>query len=315
MTDTTQIPATPTVLPFSPHPSTRDDGGTTDPVVSTLGLLAGLVGTWSGSGLNAIWTPSQKEVTGNAHFLQLAPTVDAFEFKALDGTIPNRGLNQADLFMAGLEYANTISSNGKGIHFETGIWLAVPETQDPPVGETVARMASIPHGSTINAQGTATAAGGPPSFPEVDLTPFVIGQPGQTIDFDEQHLDRPTPFRTPDPAAHGFTQSIIDDMNTALEAVAGVTTTTVIHVSTPPPAGIPGGGSGNTAFLIPNATATATTATIWLQTVGDEPEPSVLQYSQVVMLDFNGLSWPHITIGTLRRVHPAPPVENQPTPE
>jgi hypothetical protein len=27
----------------------------------------------------------------------------------------------------------------------------------------------------------------------------------------------------------------------------------------------------------------------------------VLQYTQTVLLNFNGLSWPHITVGTLKR--------------
>lgn len=311
MSNPTDTPVTPAVLPFGPHPSTTRSGGTVDPVRSDLGPLAGLVGSWAGSGLNAIWTPSQQKVTGSDRFLQLASTDDTFRFDALDGSIPNRGLEQPDLFMAGLKYANAISSNGKGIHFETGVWLAVPPTQVPHVGATVARMASIPHGTTINAQGTVAHLDGAPTFPSVSLTPFSIGNPAGTVDFAEQHLDRPTVFRTPDPAAHGFTQAIVDDMNSTLRAaaVAGVTGTTVIDVSTPPPAGIPGGGSANTAFLGPNATASSTHLTIWLQTVGDETTPSVLQYSQIVLLDFNTLSWPHITVGTLRRVRhrrPAP---------
>ena len=42
-------------------------------------------------------------------------------------------------------------------------------------------------------------------------------------------------------------------------------------------------------------------ATFWLETVQGQPAENQLQYSQTVLLNFNGLSWPHITVGTLRK--------------
>ncbi len=71
-------------------------------------------------------------------------------------------------------------------------------------------------------------------------------------------------------------------------------------------AGIPGGGTANTAFLHggaegPNANAASVSFTLWLETVQGQPAESQLQYTQTVLLNFNGLSWPHVTVGTLRK--------------
>ncbi len=62
--------------------------------------------------------------------------------------------------MFGLTYLQQISdANLKaGLHIEPGIWAVVPTTTNPAEGPTVVRMASIPHGTTILAQGTATTA-------------------------------------------------------------------------------------------------------------------------------------------------------------
>jgi hypothetical protein len=42
-------------------------------------------------------------------------------------------------------------------------------------------------------------------------------------------------------------------------------------------------------------------ATFWLETIQGAAIPNQLQYTQTVLLNFNGLSWPHVTVGTLRR--------------
>jgi hypothetical protein len=43
-------------------------------------------------------------------------------------------------------------------------------------------------------------------------------------------------------------------------------------------------------------------ATFWLETIQGDPDPRQLQYSQIVMLNFNGLSWPHVTVATLTKM-------------
>jgi hypothetical protein len=76
-------------------------------------------------------------------------------------------------------------------------------------------------------------------------------------------------------------------------------------VDTKPAAPITGGGTSNSAFLAggaggPNAVSVEVSATFWIETVKGSPNFLQLQYSQSVLLNFNGLSWPHITVATLK---------------
>jgi len=291
-----------------------NDEGTAVPTAAApdqvLGPLTGLAGSWAGQGFNAIWRP---HTGASDHFLELNVTDDQIDLEVINGNIPNRGLLQGDIFLHGLTYLQQISDanvkvNGApaGLHIEPGLWVNVPSLTDPQEPAAVARLASIPHGTTILVQGiTATAAGGP-TFPAVSLTPFAIGQPTQTVDFPEQHLNQSTPFRTSGVGLTGITQAMLDNPNSVLAGnPADVTTTTRLHVSSA--AGpIVGGGTSNMAFLVganagPNADAVHVAATFWLQTLHGDTEPTRLQYSQIVLLNFAGLSWPHITVGTLTK--------------
>src|SRR5205085_12170676 len=65
-----------------------------------------------------------------------------------------------------------------GIHVEPGLWMCVPPTLEE-AEQTVARMASIPHGTTILAQGTSVTFAGPPNIPPAPITPFLT-QPAGT---------------------------------------------------------------------------------------------------------------------------------------
>jgi hypothetical protein len=291
------LPAVQTAPP-NPFPDTA----------SPLGPLAGLVGTWAGRGFNVIWRPDS--ASGQDHFLELNVTSDELEFSAISGPIPNRGLLQPDISMFGLTYLQQISdANLKaGLHIEPGLWAAVPKTSDPSVPATVIRLASIPHGTTALVQGTASTAATGPSIPGIGIKPFTINKPGQTVDFPEQQLNQQTKFRTAGAGLTGVTQAMVDDPNTALHsAIAGqhITSTITLHVSTTD-SPVPGGGTANTAFLRggakgPNAVAASVTATFWLETLEGQTAPTQLQYSQTVLLNFNGLSWPHVTVGTLRK--------------
>jgi hypothetical protein len=74
---------------------------------------------------------------------------------------------------------------------------------------------------------------------------------------------------------------------------------------------IKGGGTANMAFLTAasnppggNANAVEVDATFWIETVagsGGNPDHLQLQYTQLVELNFNGLSWPHVTVATLQK--------------
>jgi hypothetical protein len=177
----------------------------------------------------------------------------------------------------------------------------------------VARLACIPHGTTILAQGTFEHSNGPPAIPKVDISPFPIGFPTDKNPQLEQTLTARSRFRTPRrPGLRGITQQMVDDPNSILlnVPVTANTTTTRLHVATR--GSLPGGGASNIAFLKggpggSNAVTTHVTATFWLVNLGGSSNPSRLQYSQTVLLDFNGISWPHVTVATLERNEAPPP--------
>jgi hypothetical protein len=277
-------------------------------VASPLGPLAGLAGKWSGRGFNVIWRPDHTQ--GQDHFLELNVTVEQLEFDTISGPIPNRGLLQADINMFGLTYLQQISDANlsAGLHIEPGLWVAVPATSDPQEAPTVARLASIPHGTTILAQGTGSTSAAAPAIPDVSIKPFTIGNPAARIDFPEQTLATPSQFRTSGAGLTGITQAMVNNPNSVLRsaiAAQHIHATTRLHVSTRD-APLPGGGTANTAFLKgaaqgPNADAARATATFWLETIQGDPGPRQLQYSQIVLLNFNGLSWPHVTVATLHK--------------
>jgi hypothetical protein len=279
---------------------------------SALGPLAGLAGHWRGTGFNVIWRPDH--VPGNPgqdRFLELNLTSEQLTFDPIPGAIPNRGLLQDDINMFGLTYLQQISDSNldAGLHIEPGIWARVPETEDPAEPETVVRMASIPHGTTIVAQGLSRTVNGGPLIQDVSIKPFPIGAPGNPITFPEQDLGTATQFRTPANGLVNITKTMVDNPNSVLQAAIvgqNITSTIVLNVSTSS-APVLGGGTANTAFLQggpdgPNAVAAQVSSIFWLETVqGENENVQQLQYTQTVLLNFNGLSWPHITVATLRK--------------
>src|SRR5262250_2119497 len=259
-----------------------------------LGPLAGLAGNWTGQGFNVIWRPHPLKPSGQDRFLELNVTSEQLDFGPALKNIPNRGLLQPNMSLAGLNYLQQISDANTNTkqHFEPGLWVTVPKTSDPQEPRTVARLASIPHGTTILVQGTAHTSAGAPSIPDIGIKPFTIGHPAQTIDFPEQTLATPTPFRTSGAGLTGITQHMVNNPNSVLRAAPSpqITTTTTLHVSSRD-ASLPGGGTANIAFLHggtdgPNAVAARVTATFWLETLQADTEPRRLQYSQLVLLNF-----------------------------
>jgi len=278
-----------------------------------------LVGTWKGRGFNQIWRPFHGT---QDRFLELNETTETLQFDLIPGDIPNRGLLQADINLHGIRYlqqvqdAHVLGPNGKlaGIHIEPGLWLTVPDTTNPQNPKTVARLANIPHGTSLVAQGSALAVlNGAPNFAPASITPFTIAPPHTPINFPETNLGVPTQFRTPPADIPNVTQAMVNNPNVVLaQGTAGknITSTTTLKISTVPlnpPA--TGGGTSNIAFLQgaaggPNALAAEMDAIFWIETI-KEPNGAIrqqLQYSQTVLLNFNGLSWPHVSVATLEKV-------------
>lgn len=304
---------------FKPLSSTAPTIHTPFPSIShPLGPLQNLPGEWHGTGFNVIWRPLFG-TAGQDHFLELNLTDDTLAFEVIQGPIPNRGLLQADINMFGITYLQQIKdlNLGAGLHAEPGVWAVAPSTTNPAEPPTVIRMASIPHGTAILAQGVAlNPITGPPDIVPIAITPFQIGSPAKTVTFPESTLSTASVFRSSGAEISGVTQSMLDNPNsiltTALAAQKILETTTLV-VSSDPASPVLGGGMGNTAFLQgspsagPNAVGASVTATFWIEKVEGNPNPDFLQlqYSQVVLLNFNGLSWPHVTVATLRKT-PAP---------
>jgi hypothetical protein len=268
--------------------------------VPALGPLANFHGTFTGGGLNTIFrpdnpvtpTPLPVPVGPSDNILELNLTHETLSFSQSLGAVPNRGSVQGDAFLNGVPYLQVINdiTTGQsiGIHFEPGMWVIVPPTQDPREGSTLVRMASIPHGTTINAQGTFKTFPGGPRIAPVDVTPFVEGDPATKIRFASQTAAAHGTPRLPQDltsfiAAGTITQAILDDPNTVLrEAITGlnILETTVITISTSPALPLFGGGTDNIAFLWgdapavtspnpsgQNAQAALMTAIFWIEKV------------------------------------------------
>jgi hypothetical protein len=295
-----------------------------------LGPLRGLVGrttkrSWRGRGFNLIWRPNFAGQSGPKHyFLQLTLTDETLDFTDITGTgIANRALLQKDIALGGLGYLQQVSDrfDGSHQHFEPGVWLNVPATVNPTEEATIVRMGSIPHGTTINLQGTAAGA----SWPQItaqSITPFKLGSPddGKTdlVRLPEEDLAQPSASRTPMERLRGLTQVGLANPSLFLsEAISRQQVLGSMVLSIASDAGAScsapdaGGGTDNIAFLAgkgappaggPNARVLSVTATYWIERIRDQDgrEFDQLQYTQRVLLHFAGLSWPHVTVATLR---------------
>lgn len=346
-----------------------------------LGPLSAFVGDFVGNGFNTIFRPDSTATPtplpnpvpapppSRDNILELNLTSETLSFSKTLGSVPNRGTGtQPDAFLNGVPYLQTVDDitiHGEkvGIHVEPGIWIHVPSTTIPPLGETVTRMASIPHGTTIEAQGLVSpATPGRPTIDPVDITPFITGSnpPTKVPKFASQTAANANTPRIPQDLSPfitrgTITQAMLDDPNSVLRDVVNqqtVLSTTTIFISTapPPPVGLFGGGTDNIAFLFgqanfaaPNAQATQMTAVFWIETVQERilvppfhvggspfairgkrsvqgqkvPTFSVtppfdlagsrelkvtftqIQYTQTVLLNFAGLTWPHVSVNTL----------------
>jgi LysM repeat protein len=265
----------------------------------SLGPLAAFTNQFKGRGFNTIFRPQNSTTPtelpipqpGSDNILELNLTIESLSFMDSLGSVPNRGREQADIFLNGVPYLQSISDvtdplKVTPIHLEPGLWVIVPPTTDPaePV-TTVARMASIPHGTTINAQGTvASIAGGPASggsapdalkIQRVDITPFSIGTTNK-ISFPSQKVVNAGTARIPQDLSSvpAITQDLLDNPNSLLDDhIAGMTIlfTDVLTIDTQQSA-IPGGGTDNIDFLVgdaaaPNADAHRMSAMFWIEIV------------------------------------------------
>ena len=245
------------------------------PLPAPLGPLTAFAGNFAGRGFNAIFRPNNTTtptfpppLSTSDNVLELNLTEENLSFSPNLVSIPNRGSGtQGDIFLNGVPYLQTVNdvtvSPANGIHAEPGIWLSVPATNQPHDPVTIARMASIPHGTTIVAQGVVLATvPGKPTIKPVGMTPFVPTQPAQPINppFPSQTATNANTPRLPQNlapfiAAGTITQAILDDPNTLLRDQIlhqHILQTVVIGISTHPAAPLffgplPGGATPGAA--------------------------------------------------------------------
>ena len=271
-----------------------------------------------GHGFNQIWRPFHGS---QDRFLELNKTMETLEFDEIPGDIPNRGFLQADINLHGIRYlqqiqdAHVLGPNGKpaGIHIEPGLWINAVQTTNPQDAPTVARMANIAHGTSMVARGSSQPViNRAPLIGPASVTPFTIAPPHTPIQFPETNLGIPSQFRAPPGDIPNVTQAMVNNPNLVLsQAIAGkniVSTTTLRISTTPRNPSTSGGGTDNIAFLQgnsagPNAQAASVDAIFWIETVKEANGATkhLLQYTQTVLLNFNGLSWPHVSVATLEK--------------
>jgi hypothetical protein len=258
-----------------PSVGSRDGAAQPEP---DLGAIASFTGTFKGAGFNTIFRPQDSAATPTplpnpAHgpddnILELNLTEETLSFSPALGSIPNRGMVQGDVFLNGIPYLQAINDVSDpdqpvGIHLEPGVWLSVPPTTVPAEGATLVRMASIPHGTTIEAQGTS----------------FLLGDKTATA-----------------PNANAIQLAAIFRIETVSEQITA-----------------PACGPGQSVIVQGNASAGSPVASFAVSPVTEiaadtqiEVTYTQIQYTQTVFLNFNGLTWPHVSVATLVPNDPIP---------
>jgi len=298
-----------------------------------LGPLAELPGTWTGKGFNLISLPlpPPRDPDGSIFRLKLNAIHETLTF-APTGVIPNRGFIQPNISYFGLHYLQQIhdAETDEGLHIEPGLWLNLPAVSTdpsiPPWNWTVARLGTIPHGDALFAQGpyktipNEVDKTGEPFIGTIDPTPFTLDATGARQNLtDDRHL---APFKTATPPL-GISKDAITNPNKILsDAIEGqnIVESVVLAISAVPVGNIDlgdvdpvlkeppfprnpnnNGNIMNIPFVVANANANSFAAIFWIETVqmSDGSKFMQLQYTQTVILEFNGVHWPHISVATL----------------
>ena len=270
-----------------------------------LGPLQDLPGFWQGTGFSLMPRPDFSGGNPNGIFLQLNLLLESIEFTTIGSPVFNRGCVQDDIAIYGVTYLHRVTdaSTGEALHVENGMWLAIPATTAPAAEASIARMGIIPHGNAFCAVGFAEeeVPSKLPSIPPANTVPFPIGSqspPGTKNPYPEYDLSIGTRFRTA-PTQARITQAVIDDPNTLIrEELAGHNLTHITRLITSTNSA---GGIHNIPFVVSNAEALSLESVFAIERVEGPLGKHYLQlqYSQTALLNFRGLSFPHVTVGTL----------------
>jgi hypothetical protein len=231
---------------------------------------------------------------------------ETIEIRSIGSPVFNRGSVQDDIAIYGLTYLWRVTDGATGgaLHIEPGMWLTIPATTDPASDVSIARLATIPHGNAVCTVGHSedVVFEGLPDIPRANTVPFKNGgeapRPGTKNPFPEYDLSVVNSFRS-SPLPDGITQALIDDPNVMLRnALKGQTLTKITRLITSTAAA---GGIDNIPFIVKNADALSLESVFAIETVRNAAGTDFLQlqYSQTALLNFRGMSFPHVTVGTL----------------
>lgn len=306
---------------------------------------------FDGRGWNLIALPFAEAGQFRNYRLLMNQYNEVLSFAFVDDKVPNRGITDdrpaenADQEVAALDYTQMIKqiaaadfSDSGGlagapelpIHHEPGFFLHMKKQLIE--GIDIARLATIPHGNSATALGTALEdQDGPPTigdldgFPEGVATDIVQAVAGATGDRDYlrpyNHFVQ-TPFKGV-VSAPGFPGFGPANSNHLLQIglPGNVKRTTVLPMDTD----FMEGGIVNIPFIERQADAASMTSVFWIMEL-DEMDAAgnprmVLAYSQFIYLDFfervDGkpglIRWPHISINMMEKIaEPTPDAPSYP---
>ncbi|MGH3624552.1 MAG: heme-binding protein [Sciscionella sp.] len=299
-----------------------------EPGDEDLGPLKNLPGKWQsqGRGWNMIALPFAKSEQGGLDYRLLLNQYDeTLNFTLVDKAVPNRGVDEAhtqqtDQFVVTLDYEQVIhqvavtdrppsevaGQPGLAIHHEAGLFLNMLNLTND--GIDVARLASIPHGSSALALGTNSQVTGSGKIPPVNGLPVGVNQDLTNPYLEPYQHFHANPFMgtVTAPDFPGFDPVEPQRLLTLANQGATVQSSTVLELDTTTESG----GINNIPFVVKQADAATMKSTFWIQEMDGDNPAFRLQYLQIVILEFfprtDGLpgriSWPHVSINTLNKV-------------
>ena len=257
-------------------------------VSDSLGPLADLLGTWVGNkGFNMVAVPFPTQ--GRAPYtLLVRPYLETLTFSPIGAKVPNRRAGGID-FVTGVMYEQRIVdiATNQPLHVENGMLLLLDQASKT---NSVARLASVPHGDSVLAIGDWGRVEGAPIFPPIWSLPS-----NQDPAHMQQYETAKTGEFNPKRPEATLNNEIVGQH---------ILHTTFINLST---AG--GGGILNIPFIHKQANAGQFDCNFWIETIADPSNPGhsfqQLQYGQTTTIEFaDGAKtrrgrWPHISINTL----------------
>ena len=266
-------------------------------------LLSDLQGRWVGEGINTLWVPTpdgaptptppptyspapDQPAKPLPRFVSSRTTETIVVGDAL-GSVPNKGSKDNFSELAAPYEQRAYDENGNMIHAENGFWLVTPATQQPSAAAGVAKLSSIPHGAVAIVQGPLpTRQTGQAQVPDPDAAPVM---PTST----PPGLAKPAGPLAPEfinNVAAYIQQRIIADHTGLLWQLTLEST-----------------GVANIAFLDQNAPVKSVKSTLWIGNLGIRADgegaqaASVLAYVQTALVSFDGIDWPHVSVGYLTK--------------